>query len=369
MPDEIEWNERQKIKFELSFNISQTNLTYVSNWKSSLLICIFQNELKKHVNQKQKFYNQILQRYGGDIQRGTHQRINTAISTLPPPQKLIADLYRTVSQYETLTPSQKERLPLRDVSRFEQAQLELDQACQDIGWTRNDAHNVLQRITWDASADAKAYRADTGIMPDMVRDRVRRACEEIAKAVRDTSSMTGGGRCLDVGCGHGTLIPMLVGECGLGVGEVVGIDLSEEMVRNAKERHRGVTFLAGDFLKESGVLSDYEQRSGEEEEEGGFDGILFCSSLHDLPDYTLALTRAAELTRPNGVVVVLHAQGGAHVLGQAKANPTMVRRGLPSKEELEEVGKKCGLEVKYAPAEVGEQREEEEGYYVVLKKV
>ena len=55
VPDEVEWNQRQEIIFEFSFQISQTNLTYISNWQRCQLICIFRNKLKKHVNQKQEF--------------------------------------------------------------------------------------------------------------------------------------------------------------------------------------------------------------------------------------------------------------------------------------------------------------------------
>ena len=212
----------------------------------------------------------------------------------------------------------------------------------------------MQRITWDASADAKASRADTGVMPDRFRARVQRACREVADAVgkggRD-------GRCLDVGCGHGTLVPELTG-LGVKPGQIVGVDLSPEMVRNARERYRGVNFVAGDFLGE--FL--------EGEEGGGFDGIVFCSSLHDLPDVGASLARAAGLLRPEGKLVVLHAQGSAHVAGQNKANPTLVKRPLPTAQELEGIAAELGLELIHAPAELGSKRDEEEGYLTILKK-
>jgi len=117
----------------------------------------------------------------------------------------------------------------------------------------------------------------------------------------------------------------------------------------------GVTFVAGDFL-------------GEYEDDGGFDGIIFCSALHDLPDVTRGLAKAAALLRPEGKMVLLHAQGCAHVMGQHKANPVLVKRGLPSAKELEVIGVELGLELIHAPAELGSTKDSDEGYLAILRK-
>jgi len=227
--------------------------------------------------------------------------------------------------------------------------------CSEIGWTEGDAHNVMQRITWDASADAKAAKASVGFMPDHLQKRVDRACVVIADSVKSAKrDGKRGGRCLDVGCGHGTLVPELT-KFGVSPGQIVGVDLSSEMVRNARERYRGVTFVAGDFL-------------GEYEDDGGFDGIIFCSALHDLPDVTRGLAKAAALLRPEGKMVLLHAQGCAHVMGQHKANPVLVKRGLPSAKELEVIGVELGLELIHAPAELGSTKDSDEGYLAILRK-
>jgi len=227
--------------------------------------------------------------------------------------------------------------------------------CSLNGWTEGDAHNVMQRITWDASADAKAAKASVGFMPDHIQKRVDRACIEIADSVKSAKrDGKRSGRCLDVGCGHGTLVPELT-KFGVSPGQIVGVDLSPEMVRNAMETYRGVKFVAGDFL-------------GTFEDDGGFDGIIFCSALHDLPDMNGGLAKAASLLRPEGKLVILHAQGCAHVMGQHKANPVLVKRGLPSRQELEVIVVELGLELIHAPAEVGSAEDSEEGYLTILKK-
>ena len=40
-----------------------------------------------------------------------------------------------------------------------------------------------------------------------------------------------------------------------------------------------------------------------------FDAVIFCSSLHDLPDMENCLGRAASLLRSSGKLIVVHAQG------------------------------------------------------------
>ena len=66
----------------------------------------------------------------------------------------------------------------------------------------------------------------------------------------------------------------------------------------------------------------------------GFDGVIFCSALHDLSDQVTALQKAASLVRSKGKLVVAHPQGASHVLRQSAANPVLVKRGLPTADEL-----------------------------------
>ena len=75
-----------------------------------------------------------------------------------------------------------------------------------------DRHEIwLRKNNMDASADAKAARAITGDMPKDIVERVDKACEIVAEAVQAAGS---DGKCLDVGCGYGVLVPHLT-ECGV----------------------------------------------------------------------------------------------------------------------------------------------------------
>ena len=297
----------------------------------------------------------IAQQYGGttaaDIVRGTQQRIDKAMASLPSHLQVATQLYQELQTWNarlaTLSVLEHANLPPQELDGARRAQEELERIFQEHDLTRDDLHNIFQQITWDASADAKAARAMTGTMSKEITDKVDRACRIVAEAVGPK------GRCLDVGCGYGVLVPHLT-QCGLTASQIYGVDLSPEMIRNGKEQHRGVNFEASDFQK---YTSDDD-----------FDAIIFCSSLHDLPNVKKALNRAASLLRPQGKLVVVHPQGAAHVARQNTANPVMVHDTLPDAEKLKTMVGELGLEIEKEPAKSGSSQEENEGYLAVLVK-
>jgi SAM-dependent methyltransferase len=181
--------------------------------------------------------------------------------------------------------------------------------------TENDLHNIYQRITWDASADAKATRADIAgnKMKGDLQQRITRACSLAVEAVVRAHSEGRKGKLLDIGCGHGSIVPSLDLP---DLDSYVGIDLSEEMIKNAVERYgheknkhgRGRVFVADDFLTHD--FSVYaEDNSSSKDSTEVFDAVIFCSSLHDLPDMENCIGRAASLLLPGGKLIVVHAQG------------------------------------------------------------
>jgi 2-polyprenyl-3-methyl-5-hydroxy-6-metoxy-1,4-benzoquinol methylase len=309
---------------------------------------------------KKDAIKKVQKKYGGtspqDIARGTQQRIEAAMESLPPHLNSATQLYQQLEKWNahvsTLSILQQINLEPQELDGARRAQDELERLYREHDFTQDDLHNVFQKITWDASADAKAARAITGNMPKDIADRVDRACEIVAEAILAGGT---GGRCLDVGCGFGVLVPSLI-KAGITPAQIYGVDLSTEMIRNGREQHRGVNFEASDFLK------DYQDSA----EEAGFDSIILCSALHDLPDSVAALKKAASLLRPNGKLVILHAQGASHVAKQVKVNPVLVKRGLPDTEELRalDLG---GLELTVEPAKAGSPQETQYGYLAVLE--
>mmetsp|Transcript_2925 Transcript_2925/g.5478 ORF Transcript_2925/g.5478 Transcript_2925/m.5478 type:complete len:385 (-) Transcript_2925:3373-4527(-) len=312
------------------------------------------NKASSNIKKKLQIKQRILDDYGGDIAKGTEQRVQAFMSALPPEVQQIADLYKKVRLWDasvsSLSVMQQAGIPPRDIEGAKRARAQLETLLQEQGLTVNDIHNIFQKVTWDASADAKAMNTKLGKMSDIIEERVDRACRIVAESVRKKSRRDG--RCLDVGCGHGTLVPNLV-RAGIYPNQITGVDLSPEMIRNAKAMHRGVNFIDVDFLK-----FDPDEK---------YDAIIFCSALHDLPDVEQSLAKAASLLQAGGRLVLLHAQGAQNVVSQNRANPVLVKRLLPDRDELLVFADKMNLSLELEPSEPGSITDEQEGYLAVLK--
>ena len=352
------------------------------------------------VSSPQKVLKTLETMYGGtsptQIAQGTERMIERSLQSQPPHVQLAIQLYR---QLPTLRgPNQTDRPNTTLTSGEERLdgtqpiQMELNQLLQEHNLTERDLHNLLQKATWDASAYAKAARALTGEMPIDTQRKVQRGCDllfEYASQAAASASMLQGNdedesaepqsdeknslTVLDVGCGFGVLVPFLK-KAGFTSSQIHGLDLSPEMIHHAQEtmmhQYRdnpssvtgdstllSPTFTAGDFLS-------YHTASSSKK--GSYHhGLIFCSSLHDMPNMMEAtLPKARDLLCPEGgVLVILHPQGASNVLAQARSNPTMVSRGLPTTSELQLLE---GFELIHAPAKAGSMAEAREGYLAVL---
>jgi SAM-dependent methyltransferase len=94
---------------------------------------------------------------------------------------------------------------------------------------------------------------------------------------------------IEIGCGTGRLVRAVAGRAEV----VVGIDVSPEMIRLARERARDdprICFVCADFLT-------YPMS------ESRFDCVISVATLHHFPP-AMALARMKALLRPGGVLVL-----------------------------------------------------------------
>lgn len=131
--------------------------------------------------------------------------------------------------------------------------------------------------------------------------------QRLERTIADRLGVRPGGHYLDVGCGTGDDARGMAGLVGAG-GEVVGIDSSEAMIVEARERSRSsglpVTFQQGDAHHLEFVADT-------------FDGCRARRVLQHLPDPQQAVAEMTRVTRPDGRVVVFEPDWETLVLDAA----------------------------------------------------
>lgn len=112
--------------------------------------------------------------------------------------------------------------------------------------------------------------------------------------IRTFARMRGEGRVIDVGCGHGRLIPIL-GDLGIVRENYLGVDPASAQIELAQELHPGIKFEVGDFY---GIGEIYPNR---------FDGFWSNFVLMHIPRIRLgeALTSLRACLKLNAVGILI----------------------------------------------------------------
>jgi len=131
-----------------------------------------------------------------------------------------------------------------------------------------------------AGADYSAvYDPDTDFDARFTMATVRRIAERVAP----------GDRVLELGCATGLMTAHLAGRGA----RVTGVDRSGAYLERARARLGDGAAFVGAGLTEPG----WEDLAGD-----GYDHVLLCNLVHELPDPVDVLARAAALLRPGGLV-------------------------------------------------------------------
>jgi ubiquinone/menaquinone biosynthesis C-methylase UbiE len=125
----------------------------------------------------------------------------------------------------------------------------------------------------DADKFVRFYESDFG------KSILDQEAEYIRRELKDCNKL------LDIGCGIGVFEERLSGL------DITGLDISEEMITEARRRS-DKKFVAGD-------AEDLEF------DDATFDGVLYVASLEFITDYKKAVRESWRVTRPGGKLLVL----------------------------------------------------------------
>jgi ubiquinone/menaquinone biosynthesis C-methylase UbiE len=177
-------------------------------------------------------------------------------------------------------------------------------------------HVDFQRTFFDQSVDTFKQP-----IPEEVIERSRRIVRSIVPA--------GPVRILDVGTGIGVFL-RYYSECGVPFKNILGCDLSSQMLAEAKQRFPEVEFWQGDII-------DLPARFGT------FDLVVFNACFANIFDQLAVLKKSRSLLNEHGRVAITHPMGNVFV-AQLKANyPELVFSLLPGRHTLEEWAKELDM--------------------------
>ena len=132
------------------------------------------------------------------------------------------------------------------------------------------------------------------IVPDLLRDGEATGVETLRLHIeryRFACKNLRAGRVLDIACGVGYGVDLILQEAGNSVSEIRGVDVSKEAIGYARERysHPKARFINEDAFR----FFDSE----------GFDTIISLETIEHLPDPCRFVVRLVSMLRPNGILV------------------------------------------------------------------
>lgn len=155
------------------------------------------------------------------------------------------------------------------------------------------------------------------LAPQWDRDMIKN--DRIIETILENAHIRPGQQILDVACGTGVMIPYYLQK---NVASVVGIDISPEMTKIAREKfsQANVQILCGDIEN-----TDFSQK---------FDRIVVYNAFPHFPDPENLIRTLANLLKPGGSVTVAHGMSRAHIDAHHKGAASKVSLGLMHENDL-----------------------------------
>lgn len=154
--------------------------------------------------------------------------------------------------------------------------------------------------TPDLAASVESFKRDDAASYDDVADSFEHLTERfslpMARRVVSGAALRPGARVLDVGCGTGVVARLAARQAAPG-GHVVGLDLSDGMLRKAAElAARDASACTAEFRKGDAERLDFA--------DGSFDAVLSLFALRHFPDPLQALREMFRVGRAGGRAVI-----------------------------------------------------------------
>ena len=184
----------------------------------------------------------------------------------------------------------------------------------------------------EAQADAQReyFSTRVSVFLQPIPEEILARTQKIA----ESAGLTAGSQVLDVGTGTGALIVHFL-ELGVKQQDITGIDLTEEMLKIARERFPHVNFIKADVLDADSVIGEANQ----------FDAVFFNACFGNIFDQKLALQKTHALLRSGGSIIISHPLGKRFVKALHTSDPEIVPHFLPEKDQLNDWGKELAMEL------------------------
>jgi SAM-dependent methyltransferase len=143
---------------------------------------------------------------------------------------------------------------------------------------------------------------------------------------------------LDIGCGVGALIAHFL-EVGVKPTNIVGVDLSRQMLEHASRRFPQVYFWHGDVVDLPEDLKQLSLRQGPRQTDcpehiERFDAVFFNACFGNIFNQKKALETVSRLLRSSGAIVISHPLGREFVQALNLNEPEIVPHLLPTQDML-----------------------------------
>jgi ubiquinone/menaquinone biosynthesis C-methylase UbiE len=171
-----------------------------------------------------------------------------------------------------------------------------------------------------ADAQREYFRSRVSVFLQPIPEEILARTKKIA----ESAGLNEGSQVLDVGTGTGALIVHFL-ELGVKQENITGVDLSEEMLKNARERFPKVNFIRADILDADTVIGKANQ----------FDAVFFNACFGNIFDQRLALKKTHAPLRSGGSIIISHPLGKRFVKALHDSDPEIVPHFLPDQTKLQ----------------------------------